>query len=74
MNILLTVAKSGSAERWDALPSSAERFDKAKEGKALNAKGKKKPKKKRTRSGIIDSPQKGTEMRQTDVSSRVGFP
>ena len=72
MKILLAVAKSGSAERWDALPSSV-RFDNAKDGKPLKAKGKKKGKKKRTRSGIIDTPLKGAEMRTTDVSSDVGF-
>lgn len=58
MRIILSLAKSGSVERWDALPDV--RWDNAKEGKEFKAKGSKK-KRKVKRRGLIDTPLKGAE-------------
>ena len=75
MKIILSLAKSGSPERWDALPYIS--FDNAKEGKKLVADGKKKKKKKRGRkkdNGLLDTPLKGAEMVRSDVQVTVRFP
>ena len=58
MKILISLAKSGSPDRWDALPYIT--WDDAKEGKEFEAEGKKKRKVKR-RSGLIDTGTKGAE-------------
>lgn len=75
MKILLALAKSGSPERWDALPSI--RFDNAKEGRALTATGKKKKKKrgrKKKPNGLIDTPLHGANPVISTVVTNVRFP
>lgn len=59
MKIFISLAKSGSQERWDALPNVS--WDNAKEGKEFKASGKKKKRKVRRRSGLIDTGTKGAE-------------
>jgi hypothetical protein len=74
MEMILSLARAGSAERWDAIPEV--RFDKAKEGHSLNASGKltKKRRRKRLKSGLIDTPLKGAEKRQMDIQDTVRCP
>lgn len=74
MEMLIALARAGSAERWDAIPEV--RFDKAKKGNPLNADGKlqKKRRKKRVRGGLIDTPLKGAEKRQMDIQDTVRCP
>ena len=59
MKILISLAKSGSPDRWDALPYIS--WDDAKEGKEFEAKGKKSKRKVKRRSGLIDTGTKGAE-------------
>lgn len=74
MEVLIALARAGSAERWDAIPEV--RFDNAKEGRSLNVTGKlqKKRRKKRLKSGLIDTPLKGAEKRQMDIQDTVRCP
>lgn len=74
MEMLIALARAGSAERWDAIPEV--RFDKAKKGNPLNASGKlqKKRRRKRMKGGLIDTPLKGAEKRQMDIQDTVRFP
>lgn len=74
MEMLIALARAGSAERWDAIPEV--RFDKARKGGPLNADGtiKKKRRKKRMKGGLIDTPLKGAEKRQMDIQDTVRCP
>jgi hypothetical protein len=67
MKIILSLAKSGSIERWDALPYVS--WDKAKQGKEFKATGKKKSRKVKRR-GLIDTPLKGAERTISTVADR----
>jgi hypothetical protein len=73
VKIILSLAKSGSPDRWDALPYIS--FDNAKEGKRLTAKGKKGKKKgrKKKADGLLDTPLKGAETVISNVPDRVRF-
>jgi hypothetical protein len=73
MEILIALARAGSAERWDALPSV--RFDRAKKGRPLDADGTiKKKRRRKLKSGLIDTPLKGAEKRQMDIQDTVRCP
>ena len=72
MELWLSLGKAGSAERWDEIPET--RFDRAKYGTPLKATGKKKRRKVRLRSGLIDTPLKGAEKRQMDIQDTVRCP
>lgn len=71
MLVQIALAKSGSPERWDALPKRM--WDKAKEGKALKADGKKKKRKKIRKNGLIDTGTKGAETVISDVIDQPRF-
>lgn len=64
MKIFISLAKSGSQDRWDALPAIS--WDNAKEGKEFKAKGKKRKKVKR-RAGLIDTGTKGAERTTSEL-------
>nr|DAF93727.1 MAG TPA: hypothetical protein [Myoviridae sp. ctshb19] len=72
MEVFISLAKAGSDERWDEIPET--RFDNAKEGKALVAQGKKKRRRIKLKSGLIDTPLSGAEKRQMDIQDTVRCP
>jgi len=73
MELLISLAgKAGSDERWDAIPDV--RFDQVKNGRPLKATGKKKRRKVRLKSGLIDTPLEGAEKRQMDIQDTVRCP
>jgi len=72
MEVLISLAKAGSAERWDEIPET--RFDNAKEGRPLKATGKKKRRKIRLKSGLIDTPIEGAETHYLDIQDTVRCP
>lgn len=73
MELLISLAgKAGSDERWDVIPDV--RFDNVKSGRALKATGKKKRRKVRLKSGLIDTPIEGAEKHQMDIQDTVRCP